>query len=231
MLTLKLRTIQRSIVALGFLAFASALAAVPAAQATRLLRTPTVSATQIALWYRPRTNLQVWVLDVGTGKAKVVSSDPWVVSQRTPAPAWSPDSKWVACASRLESLHRAILVRNVDTGETKQVTDGLADAMYPVFDASGKYLWFLASTDFGLRSQWLDMTSYDREENFGLYLAALKKGEPSPLLPTEPWSCILPAFVSGTGCRHAPPPRRHSSREIMARFWALRIERPSGVYR
>ena len=137
MLTLKLRTIQRSIVALGFLAFASALAAVPAAQATRLLRTPTVSATQIALWYRPRTNLQVWVLDVGTGKAKVVSSDPWVVSQRTPAPAWSPDSKWVACASRLESLHRAILVRNVDTGETKQVTDGLADAMYPVFDAKG----------------------------------------------------------------------------------------------
>src|SRR6185436_9069097 len=49
--------------------------------------------------------------------------------------------------------------------------------------ASGKYLWFLASTDFGLRSQWLDMTSYDREENFGLYLAILKKGEASPLLP------------------------------------------------
>jgi tricorn protease len=27
------------------------------------------------------------------------------------------------------------------------------------------------------------MTSYDREENFGLYLAVLKNGEPSPLLP------------------------------------------------
>ncbi len=27
------------------------------------------------------------------------------------------------------------------------------------------------------------MTSYDREETFGLYLAVLKKGEPSPLLP------------------------------------------------
>ena len=55
--------------------------------------------------------------------------------------------------------------------------------MFPVWDAGGKYLWFLASTDFGLRSQWLDMTSYDREETFGLYLAVLKKGEPSPLLP------------------------------------------------
>ncbi len=65
----------------------------------------------------------------------------------------------------------------------KQVTDGLADSVWPAWDASGKYLWFLASTDFGLKSQWLDMTSYDHDENFGLYLAVLKKGEPSPLLP------------------------------------------------
>ena len=27
------------------------------------------------------------------------------------------------------------------------------------------------------------MTSYDHEETFGLYLAVLKKSEPSPLLP------------------------------------------------
>src|SRR6185436_2672227 len=72
---------------------------------------------------------------------------------------------------------------NVDTGETKQVTDGLADSTWPVFDAGGKYLWFLASTDFGLGSQWLDMTSYGHVENFGLYLAVLKKGDASPLLP------------------------------------------------
>ena len=84
---------------------------------------------------------------------------------------------------RLNTLYRAIVVANVETGEKQQITDGLADAMYPVWDASGKYLWFLASTDFGLRSQWLDMTSYDREENFALYLAVLKKGDPSPLLP------------------------------------------------
>lgn len=84
----------------------------------------------------------------------------------------------MAYASRLKSLYHAIYISNVDTGETRQVTDGLADAVWPAWDASGKYLWFLASTDFGLRSQWLDMTSYDREENFGLYLAVLKKGEP-----------------------------------------------------
>jgi tricorn protease len=129
------------------------------------------------------TNLNVWVLDVASGEAKIVGNDPWMVPQRTLHPTWSPDSKHVAFASRLNSLYRAIFVANVETGEKTQITDGLADAMYPVWDASGKYLWFLASTNFGLRSQWLDMTSYDREVTFGLYFAILKKGEPSPLLP------------------------------------------------
>src|SRR5205814_570781 len=103
--------------------------------------------------------------------------------QRTLNPVWSPDSKWVAYSSRLRSMYHAIFVSDVETGETRQVTDGLADSVWPAWDASGKYLWFFASTDFGLRSQWLDMTSYDHDENFGLYLAVLKKGEPSPLLP------------------------------------------------
>jgi tricorn protease len=129
------------------------------------------------------TDLKVWVMDVATGQTKVVGRDPWMVPQRTLNPTWSPDSKWVAFVSRLDSLYRAVFVSNVETGETKQITDGLADVMFPVFDAGGKYIWFLASTDFGLRSQWLDMTSYDREETFGLYLAVLEKGEPSPLLP------------------------------------------------
>lgn len=129
------------------------------------------------------TGLHVWVVDTTSGQAKVVGSDPWMVPQRTLNPVWSPDSKWVAYSSRLRSMYHAIFVSNVETGETKQVTDGLADAVWPAWDASGKYLWFLASTDFGLRSQWLDMTSYDHDENFGLYFAVLKKGDASPLLP------------------------------------------------
>ena len=146
------------------------------------------------------TNLRVWVLDVASGQAKVVGNDPWMVPQRTLNPVWSPDSKWVAYSSRLKSMYHAIFVSNVETGESKQITDGLADAVWPAWDASGKYLWFLASTDFGLRSQWLDMTSYDHDETFGLYLAVLKKADASPLLPESDEDRGV-----GTGRRSAAP--------------------------
>jgi len=129
------------------------------------------------------TNLHVWVLDVASGQTKVVGNDPWMVPERTLNPVWSPDSKWIAYSSRLKSLYHVIFIANAETGESKQVTDGLSDAVWPAWDAGGKYLWFLASTDFGLQSQWLDMTSYDHTENFGLYLAVLKQGEASPFLP------------------------------------------------
>src|SRR6185503_9734549 len=129
------------------------------------------------------TNLKLWVLDVESGKGKIVGSDPWMVPQRTMNPSWSPDSKWIAYSSHLNSLYKAVFISNAETGEVKQMTDGLADTTWPVFDASGKYLWFFASTDMGMRSQWLDMTSYDHTETFGLYLAVLRKSEPSPLLP------------------------------------------------
>ena len=146
------------------------------------------------------TNLKVWVLDVATEQAKIVGQDPWMVPQRTLNPTWSPDSKWVAYSSRLRSMYHAIFVSNVETGESKQITDGLADAVWPTWDASGKYLWFLASTDFGLRSQWLDMTSYDRETTFGLYFAVLRKTDPSPLLPESDEDRGV-----GTGTRRLPP--------------------------
>ena len=65
----------------------------------------------------------------------------------------------------------------------KQITDGLADATAPAWDAGGKYLWFLASTNFALNSSLLDMSKYDRPETRSLYLAVLAKGDASPLLP------------------------------------------------
>src|SRR5262249_15271936 len=47
------------------------------------------------------------------------------------------------------------------------------------------------------------MTSYDHNENFGLYLAVLKKGEPSPLLPESDEDTGV-TFAPGRGDPGAP---------------------------
>lgn len=59
----------------------------------------------------------------------------------------------------------------------------MADAIAPIWDAGGEYLYFLASTDYGLSSGWLDMSSYDRPVTRHLYAAVLSKNGKSPFLP------------------------------------------------
>ena len=153
------------------------------------------------------TNLRLWVVDVATGKATDFGGDEFMVPDRSLNPTWSPDSRWIAYVKRLPSLYRAIFVYDITTGQTHQVTDGLADATSPAWDASGKYLWFFASTDFALGSGWLDMSSYGHNETNALYFAVLKKTDPSPLLPESDEDAGIPAEpeVPGLPPKAKPP--------------------------
>ena len=129
------------------------------------------------------TGLKLWVVDIGTGKATHLDTDNYMVPERSMNPVWSPDSRWIGYTKRLANQLHSIFVAEVATAKVTQVTDGMADATWPAWDASGKYLYFLASTNFGLNTAWLEMDSYERPITRAVYLAVLKKGTPSPLLP------------------------------------------------
>jgi tricorn protease len=101
----------------------------------------------------------------------------------TMAPAWSPDSRWIAYAKMLKSWMRAVFVYSMDDGKSVQVTDGLSDARHPVFDANGKYLYFTASTNIGPTNSGLDMSAYPMLPTRSVYVAVLKKTDPSPFAP------------------------------------------------
>ena len=164
------------------------------------------------------TNLRLWVVDVATGKATDIGGDDWMVPERSLNPAWSPDSRWIAYVRRLKSLYRAIFVYDMQTGQTHQITDGLADATWPAWDASGKYLWFFASTDLALGSGWLDMSSYGHTETKALYLAVLSKNDPSPLLPESDEDTGIPQEQT-PGMPPLPPrerPRRPARTDTTA---------------
>jgi tricorn protease len=128
-------------------------------------------------------HLTLWYLDVDQGKPVKVATDTYDHPERTLLPAWSPDSKWITYPKRLENHMHAIFLYSLADGKAHQITDGLSDAISPAFDKSGKYLYFLASTNVGLNAGWLDMTSYDRPVTRSVYLVVLSKDVPSPLAP------------------------------------------------
>ncbi len=96
---------------------------------------------------------------------------------------WSPDSRWLTYSKEVPSHLNVIMVYSLETGKATQVTDGLSDAKFPVFDKSGKYIFFTASTDVGLTPGWLDMSSLDRPVTRSVYVMVLRKDLPSPLAP------------------------------------------------
>ncbi len=136
--------------------------------------------TQILL---PDNHRNLWLIEVAGGKAAKIDTDNYPDPVRSFDATWSPDSKWVAYSKNLPSHLRAIFVYSLAEKKSHQLSDGMADSISPAFDAGGKYLYFLASTNYGPSTGWLEMSSIDRPVRRAIYLAVLNATEPSPLLP------------------------------------------------
>jgi tricorn protease len=122
-------------------------------------------------------------LDVKTGAVRKFASEIvyQVDTQASSLTCWSPDSKWIAYTLATPTFFRRVHVYSVDQDKSFPLTDGLSDVGEPTFDAEGKYLWFLASTDAGPANQWFDMSNEDARRTVSLYVATLRKDLPNPL--------------------------------------------------
>lgn len=131
------------------------------------------------------TDYNIWYIELETGDVTKVATDLFAHPDREMQPVWSPDSKWIAYARQLTSSFKAVFAYDIYSEETIQLTDGMADVLTPVWDVSGKYMYILASTNYGLHTGWLDMSSYDPQVTRSLYCIVLSKDEKSPILPTS----------------------------------------------
>lgn len=128
--------------------------------------------------------LTVCIVDVETGQITKVDGDHYDSPFRDEvAPKWSPDSKWIVYTKVLPNQLRAVHVYSLETGQKTQITDGLSDARHAAFDKDGRFLYFTASTNQGLNTGWLDMTSQERVQNRSVYVVVLRADDPSPLAP------------------------------------------------
>ena len=129
------------------------------------------------------THYNIWVVNLSSKSSKIIATDNYAHPNRSMNPKWSPDSKWIAFAKQQLSHFKSIFAYNIDSGTTLQLTDPIADAITPVWDESGKYLYTLASTNYGLQTGWLDMSSYDPSVTRSLYAIVLSAKDDAPNLP------------------------------------------------
>ena len=129
--------------------------------------------------------LNTWLLDTSTGKLTPLGEKNVYggFSDESYDISWSPDSKWIAYVHSMPNHLHAIFLYSVDSGQSTQVTNEIADARLPAFDRDGKYLYFAASTNAGATSDGLDMTSDLYTPNSQLYAAVLAVTQASPLAP------------------------------------------------
>jgi tricorn protease len=121
-----------------------------------------------------------WI-PLDTGKITKIGQEYLYGPFKTIKGVWSPDSRWLAYTLNTAAYTQKVYLYSTAEGKSFPVTDGLSDVSDPVFDPSGKYLYFFASTDAGPVKHWFAMSNADMEMTRAIYLAVLQKGVPSPL--------------------------------------------------
>ena len=168
-------------------------------------------------------HINLWYVDVATGQSVKVDTNPYGTPDDVLDPSWSPDSKWLGYVRQLDNRLRAVYLYSLDKNQASQVTDGLGDARYTVFDKSGKYLYFSASTDLGPTISFADLSGLGHQTSRSVYAIVLRNDIPSPLAPEsdeekvapekrdEPKPAISPSPTpTGTTPTPAPSPAAES---------------------
>lgn len=126
--------------------------------------------------------MNVWYVSIEIGDSPV-KVDTGSIEDSPLTKSWSPDSKWIAYSKKLKNHMSAIFIYSLSSGKTTQITDGMSDSRDPVFDKSGKYLYFTASTNVGLTVMGADMSSNEHPVTRSAYVVVLRNDLLSPLSP------------------------------------------------
>lgn len=120
------------------------------------------------------------VLEVSSGNIFTVDTAGMNLDRGNMNPAWSPDSKFLAYNTSSANFFHSIMVWSVDSKKTTRLSDAMADAYTPVWDANNRYLYFMASTNVALGSGWANTSSQQAKPMYGAYIVLLRKDETNP---------------------------------------------------
>jgi tricorn protease len=126
---------------------------------------------------------------------------------------WSPDSKWITYV-RPEKGMNVVVLYQVETKKTWDVTEGWYAAGSPSFSSDGKYLVFTSSRDFNpvySNTEW----NHAYINMNRIYLATLSKDTPNPFAPENDqvkFDTPAPAAAPAKGKAKTPATETNSTK-------------------
>ncbi len=133
-------------------------------------------------------NLVAWLAEVAAGAVKSIDRST-SSAQGLFAFSWSPDARYLAYGKHGENRLPRVFVHDVTTGENHPVTPENWHVSSPIFDRTGKYLYFISSpnaaaSDFGwgVLAGMLSQPLVIRQLN----AVVLREDDPAPVSPQGP---------------------------------------------
>lgn len=119
---------------------------------------------------------EVYILDLKNYTAKKIETNSF---SRPCDLDWSPDGRYLAYTSNLDSRRKGIRIYDVKTKKSRLLINPVVSDSSPSFDPSGKYLYFLGVREFAPN---YNETHFDLGFPFAIrpYVVSLQAGTPSP---------------------------------------------------
>ena len=134
-------------------------------------------------------NHRLWLVDTASGDTVQVAQDTF---SEIHDQSFSPDGRWLAYSITAGNQQKGIWIDNIGSGKAVRVSGPLANDTNPAFSPDGKYLYFvstrhenptLSESEFNVATLEMD----------GIYVATLRRNEPSAFAPRSDEGTFEPA--------------------------------------
>jgi tricorn protease len=145
------------------------------------------------------------------------------------AVSWSPDSKWIAYSKGTANLNNALYLYSLEKKKVYQATFGYYNDFNPVFDPSGKYLFFATDRNFNPSYSNLDNT-WIYPNSTQLAVATLYPSIPALLyaknddIKLDTTAASKPSAPSSDTTKKVTKPSTGSTKKIEPEFLESRLE-------
>jgi tricorn protease len=122
---------------------------------------------------------RLWIIPAAGGEPQQVAQDPY---QEVQSYTWAPDGHWLAYVITGSNQQSGIWLYNVDNRKATRVSDARSNDFEPAFDPAGRYLYFISTRH---ENPTLSHSEFNIAtlKMAGVYVATLRRGEPSPFAP------------------------------------------------